>query len=219
MSKRFHSLLRVYLDRATEPGRTAAFLSGGTDSSTVAGVYAELQSKPVRTYSIGFATEGFDEMEYARLAARYFGLDARVLPQAGGHPHRHRRHHHPVRRALRQRVGSAGLFLHQNGGSRRLSGHAGRRDGGNEIFGGSARYAKQKVFKAYHRIPGPLRGGVIEPLTRLLGLNQLPLVAQAIKLHPPANIPLPERMKSYNSSTGSCLPRCSRLTSWPASTP
>ena len=30
----------------------------------------------MRTYSIGFATEGFDEMEYARLAARYFGLDA-----------------------------------------------------------------------------------------------------------------------------------------------
>ena len=37
-------------------------------------------------------------------------------------------------------------------------------DGGDEIFGGNTRYAKQKVFEAYGRIPMALRRALIEPL-------------------------------------------------------
>ena len=61
-----------------------AFLSGGTDSSTVAGLLTELRGEPANTYSIGFAADGFDEMEYARIAARHFGTNAHeyyVTPQ------------------------------------------------------------------------------------------------------------------------------------------
>ena len=52
---------------------TAAFLSGGTDSSTVVGAFTAARGAPVDTFSIGFDAEGFDEMEYARCAAERYG--------------------------------------------------------------------------------------------------------------------------------------------------
>jgi asparagine synthase (glutamine-hydrolysing) len=71
-------------------------------------------------------------------------------------------------------------------------------DGGDEIFGGNARYAKQRLFELYGRMPALLRRGAIEPLAHLPGLsNRFPLsklksyVAQA-------NIGLPLRLETYN---------------------
>ncbi len=46
-------------------------LSGGTDSSTVAGYLALIRGEPVDTYSIGFAADGYDEMSFARIASRH----------------------------------------------------------------------------------------------------------------------------------------------------
>jgi len=53
--------------------RAGAFLSGGTDSSTIVGLLGKSLGAAPDTYSIGFEAEGYDEMEYARLAARHFG--------------------------------------------------------------------------------------------------------------------------------------------------
>jgi len=52
-----------------------AFLSGGLDSSTVVGLMGRYTDKPVRTFSIGFHDERFDESEYARQASERFGTD------------------------------------------------------------------------------------------------------------------------------------------------
>ena len=52
---------------------SGAFLSGGTDSSTVAGILGDVTGEPASTYSIGFDVPGFDEMGYARIAANHFG--------------------------------------------------------------------------------------------------------------------------------------------------
>lgn len=52
-----------------------AFLSGGIDSSTVAGLMSQFSDEPVRTFSIGFADAEHDETEYARTAAEAFGAD------------------------------------------------------------------------------------------------------------------------------------------------
>src|SRR5579862_510212 len=63
-----------------------AFLSGGPDSSIVAGVMSRLMQQPVKTFSIGFEGDArYDETEYARLVARHFRTEHeefRVTPDA-----------------------------------------------------------------------------------------------------------------------------------------
>jgi len=71
-------------------------------------------------------------------------------------------------------------------------------DGGDEIFGGNARYAKQKLFERYGALPESLRKKVIEPLAHLNALEGLPLVRKLQSYIRQANIQLPERLQSYN---------------------
>src|SRR3954469_1790938 len=52
-----------------------AFLSGGIDSSAVVGAMAEQSSQPVRTFSIGFENEEFNELPYARMIAEQFATE------------------------------------------------------------------------------------------------------------------------------------------------
>lgn len=56
-----------------------AFLSGGIDSTCVASVAAELTSGPLKTFSIGFEDERFDESRYARRVAEHLGTDHHEL--------------------------------------------------------------------------------------------------------------------------------------------
>ncbi|MFN8150942.1 MAG: asparagine synthase (glutamine-hydrolyzing) [Solirubrobacterales bacterium] len=63
-----------------------AFLSGGIDSAIVVAQMAELVSGPVRTFTIGFSDEGYDERRAARTIAERFGTDhtdLQVTPDAG----------------------------------------------------------------------------------------------------------------------------------------
>ena len=52
-----------------------AFLSGGIDPSAVVGLMALASSAPVKTFSVGFREQGFDELRYARKVAARFGTD------------------------------------------------------------------------------------------------------------------------------------------------
>ena len=72
----FRSLIRESVtEEIAGHSQVGAFLSGGTDSSTVCGMLGQITGTPTRAYSIGFEAEGYDEMEYARIAARHFGCD------------------------------------------------------------------------------------------------------------------------------------------------
>ncbi len=52
-----------------------AFLSGGVDSSSVVGYMTKNLDKPVKTFSIGFNDEKYDESPYAQIAAERFDTD------------------------------------------------------------------------------------------------------------------------------------------------
>jgi asparagine synthase (glutamine-hydrolysing) len=52
-----------------------AFLSGGIDSSIVVSLMADISTGPVKTFSIGFDYESFNELPYARAVAEKYSTD------------------------------------------------------------------------------------------------------------------------------------------------
>jgi len=195
---RFRSLLRDCVGRAKGDDDAAAFLSGGTDSSTVCGVLTEVSGRPARAYSIGFDAQGFDEIEYARIAAKRFGLDAReyylqpddvltAISVIAEH------YDEPFANESAVPVYYCAKCAAEDGCRVMLAG-----DGGDEIFGGNERYAKHKVFEAYYRMPAFARHGLIEPLVRLPGMDRLAPFRKVQSYIRQANIALPERLETYN---------------------
>jgi asparagine synthase (glutamine-hydrolysing) len=70
-------------------------------------------------------------------------------------------------------------------------------DGGDELFAGNERYAKQTVFEHYQRVPGWVRRALLEPLVdRLPGGVSAFRKAQSYVRQ--ANVPLPDRLQTYN---------------------
>jgi asparagine synthase (glutamine-hydrolysing) len=178
-----------------QPEQTGAYLSGGTDSSSVVAFATEVHS-PVNTFSIYFENPRYDEVGFSRLAAECFRtrhhercLQANDAVQAI--PKIIDYYEEPF--ANSSAIGSyhCARLARESGVDVLLAG-----DGGDELFAGNERYAADKRFAPYHSIPAMLRKGVIKPAASLLprtGLLSYP--ARYIRR---AEIPNPRRMLSYN---------------------
>lgn len=194
----FRSVLEASVGDALDGERTGAFLSGGTDSSTVAGMMSRIAGKGPDTYSIGFDADGFDEMEFARIAASHFGCHPHeyyVTPAdvADAIPKIAAIYDEPFGNASAVPTYFCARMAHTDGRSLMLAG-----DGGDEIFGGNARYADQAVFERYAQVPSPVRAllnGVFGALPDALAVGVLRKGRNYVQR---ARIPLPDRMEVFN---------------------
>jgi asparagine synthase (glutamine-hydrolysing) len=72
-------------------------------------------------------------------------------------------------------------------------------DGGDELFGGNERYARQAVFARYEQLPSPVRQLLLEPLLfGAAGRWQAPLLRKARSYVEQALLPMPARLETYN---------------------
>ncbi len=132
-----------------------AFLSGGVDSSAVVATMARLSPRPVKTFSIGFEEDDYNELAYAGEVARAFGTE----------------HHELVLRPdvlsvlddlawhLDEPFGDASVIptymvskLAAEHVTVVLSG-----DGGDELFAGYDRYRVEARERRRERVPAALR--------------------------------------------------------------
>ena len=196
---RLNELLRIAVRRAVTEDKVGTFLSGGTDSSTVAGVLTEVLNRPAETFSMGFAAQGYDEMKFARITSKHFGTNAHeyyVTAQdvVDAIPLIARAYDEPFGNASAVPTYCCAKLAREQGIRLMLAG-----DGGDEIFGGNARYAKQKIFEAYSLVPGILRRGLLEPvMLEMRGIESIPLLSKIKSYILQAKVPLPDRLESYN---------------------
>ena len=144
-------------------------LSGGVDSSTVAAFATQFSSEKVKTFSIGFEEDSFDESKFARQVANHLQTE-------------HYEEKLSVEKAS-DLISEIGTWLDEpmSDGSliptlllskfvRKHVTVALGGDGGDEIFAGYPMYFAHKVANFYNGIPGVLRNNLIEPI-----VNNLPV--------------------------------------------
>ena len=195
---RFKSLLRGAVEESAGQSSCGAFLSGGTDSSTVSGMLNSLGRGRAKVFSIGFDVPGYDEMNYARVAARHFGcehIEYYVTPAdvVNAVPHIATFYDQPFGNASAIPTYMCARVAAEHGVTRLLAG-----DGGDELFGGNDRYAKQYILSQSQHVPTPLRRGLIEPVVNSGVLSSLPLLKKVASYVHQASPAMPWRYESYN---------------------
>lgn len=145
-------------------------LSGGIDSSTVAAFATQHATERVKTFSIGFEEDSFDESQYARRVAKHLDTehyeDKLSAATAG------------------DLVSEIGEWLDEpmSDGSliptyllarfvRKYVTVALGGDGGDELFAGYPMYYAHTVAARYSVIPAFVRSGLIEPLVNALPVS------------------------------------------------
>ena len=133
-----------------------AFLSGGIDSTIIAGLMQKASNRPVKTFAIGFPDPDYDETGYAELAARHLGTEHQtfiVEPKAWETlPELCKQFDEPFADS------SALPTWYVSRETRRHVTVALTGDAGDELFGGYDRYRALGLTELFQRLPeGPRR--------------------------------------------------------------
>lgn len=141
-----------------------AFLSGGVDSSTIAALMQAQSARPVKTFTIGFAEQGFDEAPYAKAVAQHLGTEHREIyvssqDAAAVIPQLPSIYDEPFADASQIPTYLVSKFAREHV-TVALSG-----DGGDELLGGYNRYVRGPgIWRAITVVPFALR----QPVARVL---------------------------------------------------
>jgi len=179
---------------------TGSFLSGGLDSSAVAGFLGKVTGGKGHCVTIGFEHAAFDETPFAKEAARHFGMKHEVFMVGPREvldvlPKLATAFDEPYSNSSVVPCYYCALVSKQSGDDMILAG-----DGGDELFGGNTRYLKDDVFDHYLRLPAVLRHRLLEPvLAGIPGRHRLPVLRQASNYVAQARRSVAHRMTSHNA--------------------
>ncbi|RFO98540.1 asparagine synthase [Rhodoferax lacus] len=159
----FRHLLRGAVAAHMAGEKPACFLSGGTHSSTVAGMIGAVSGEPATTYSIGFAASDYGGIEAAQVAATHLGTQhqshyltpddlVRSLPGLASH------YDQPFGHSSALPAYHCAAMARSDGVTRILCG-----DGGSALFGQSLGRTRQRVLGWYGVLPGMLCTQTMEP--------------------------------------------------------
>ncbi len=187
------------LQTSSQANHIGAFLSGGIDSSTIVGTMAQqLSPIPVKSFSMGFDVEGFNELTYARITAKayqaehfeYYVTSDDVFTAL---PYLIKNYDEPFGNASAIPTYFCAKLAKEHGVDVLFAG-----DGGDELFAGNDRYATQRIFDYYFLLPKFARKTFLEGLFCSSAKNiQFNLFQKIIKYIRRANIPYPDRLLSW----------------------
>lgn len=143
-----------------------AFLSGGVDSSIIVGLMKKKGAGKIKTFSVGFEEESFDETPFANQAAQFFQTE-----------HQNHRLQYQIEELLPKVLSqfdqpfgdSSAIAVYKlSEATRRSVTVALSGDGSDELFAGYRRYVGRRLLKYYWLLPKWLRTKGIEPSLALL---------------------------------------------------
>ena len=192
LMEQVHTQLGQSIATCLPDKETGVFLSGGLDSSTVTGFFQQFAAHKVDAFTMGFDAEGYDEMAYARIVAAHFKVNLHeyyVSPAdvLNSIPLIAQTYDEPFGNASAVPSYYCAKFARERGMTRLLAG-----DGGDEIFAGNSRYAKQKLFEYYRYLPD-FSKAVIVPMA-----NNIPFLSKLQSYIEQAKINMPDRLETYN---------------------